>query len=80
MKTTPFLVMIRDAYAGGGRMGSFPLCPHSWGAGGARIALHTELFRSLLSAEEASSSIVDSLVQETFSGSKPQTPKLSLYY
>ena len=33
-----------------------------WGAGGARIALHTELFPSLLSAEEAFSSIVDSLV------------------
>ena len=50
------------------------------GAGGARIALHTKLFSSLRSAEEAFSDLVDSLVQENFSGSKFQTPKLSLCF
>ena len=64
----------------GGRRGSFPLCPHSWGVGGARIALHTELFPAILSAEEAFFGILDSLVLEKFSGSSPQTPKLLLYY
>ena len=44
------------------------------GAGGARIALHTELFPFLLSAEEAFSSIVASLVQENFAGGKPPDP------
>ena len=60
----------------------YHICPHSWGegAGVARIALHTELFPSLLSPEEAFSGIVDSLVQENFSGDNPQTPDLSLYY
>ena len=60
--------------------GSCPLWPHSWGAGRARIALHTKLFPSLQSAEEAFFGIVESLVQENFSGGKPQTTKLSLYY
>ena len=46
------------------------------GAGGARIALHTELFPSLLSAEEAFSGFVDDLVQETFSGGKPPDPQI----
>ena len=46
------------------------------GAGGARIALYTKLFPSLLSAEEAFSNIVDSLVQETFSGGKPPDPHI----
>ena len=41
------------------------------GAGGARITLHAELTPSLLSSEWAFSGIVDSLVQETFSGGKP---------
>ena len=72
--------MFRDAYAGGGQDGQLLLCPHSWGAGGARLALHTELSPSLLSAEEAFSGIADSLVQESFSGDKPPDPKLSLYY
>ena len=61
----------RDAYTG-----RCPLCPHSWGAGGARVALRTELFPSLLSAEEAFSGIVDSLVQENFSGGKPPDPQI----
>ena len=26
----------------GGRRGSCPICPHPWGAGGARISLHDE--------------------------------------
>ena len=42
------------------------------------IALHTELFPSLLSAEEAFSSIVDSLIQEHFSGGKPPDPQVVL--
>ena len=65
----------KDAYAGG-RRGSCPLCRHSWGAGGARIALHTELFPSLLSAEEAFFSIVDSFVQGNFSGGTPPDPQI----
>ena len=36
-------VAARDAYARG-QEGQLPLCSHSWGVGGARIALHTELF------------------------------------
>ena len=71
----------RDAYAGGGGVGgaASPL-PSFMGAGGARIALHTELFPSLLSAEEAFFGIVDSLIQGYFLGTSPQTPKLLLYY
>ena len=46
------------------------------GAGGARIVLHTELFPSLLSAEEAFSGIVDSLVQDNFSEGKPPDPQI----
>ena len=48
----------------------------SMGAEGARIALYVELFPSLLSCEGAFSSIVDSFVQETFSGGKPPDPQL----
>ena len=62
----------------GGRRGSCSLCPYSWGAGGARIALHSELFPSLLSSEGAFSSFVDSLLQENFSGGKPPDPQISL--
>ena len=47
-----------------------------WGAGGASIALHTELFPSLLSDEEAFSGIVDNLVQENFSGCNPPDPHI----
>ena len=54
---------IRDAYAGG--------------AGGARIALHTEFFPSLLSSEGAFSGISDSLV-ENFSGGKPPDPQVTV--
>ena len=46
------------------------------GAGGARIALHTDFLLSLLSSEGAFSVISDSLLQENFSGGKPLTPKL----
>ena len=63
----------------GGRRAAAPL-PSSMGAGGARIAFHTVLFSSLLSSEGAFLSIVDSVVLENFSGGKPQTPKLPLYY
>ena len=48
------------------------------GAGGARIALHTELLPSLLSAEEALFGTIDSLVQENFSGGKPPNPQMIL--
>ena len=51
------LCVSRDVYAGG--------------AGGARIALHTEFLPSLLSSEGAFSGISDSLLQEDFSRGKP---------
>ena len=47
-----------------------------WGAGGARITLHTELFPFLLSTEEAFSGIVDSFIQENCSGGKPPDPQI----
>ena len=50
------------------------------GAGGAGIVLHTEIFLSLLSSEGASPGILDSLVQENFSGGSDQTPKFALHY
>ena len=65
---------IRDAYAGG-KTAALSALIHG-GAGGAKIALHTELFLSLLSAEEAFPGIVDSLVQENFSGGKPPDPQI----
>ena len=48
------------------------------GAGGARIALHTQLFPALLSSKGAFSGIVDSLVQETISGGKPPDPLINI--
>ena len=62
-----------------GQEGQLPPLPSfmgTGGAGGARIALYTELFPSLISAEEAFFGIVDSLVQENFSGGKPPDPKI----
>ena len=53
-----------------------PGTPTLGGAGGAIVTLHTELFPFLLSAEEACSGIVDSLVQEDFSGGKPPDPQI----
>ena len=41
------------------------------GAGGAIIALHTEVFPPLLSSKRAFSSIVESLVHSNFYGDKP---------
>ena len=41
------------------------------GAGGARIALHTELLSSLRSCEGTFSSVIDSLVGENFCVGKP---------
>ena len=43
--------VLREAYAGG-QDGQLPPLPSFMGAGGARIALHTELSPSLLSAED----------------------------
>ena len=48
------------------------------GAGGGRIALHTEFLQSLLSSEGAFSGISDSLVQENFSGGKPPDPHINI--
>ena len=62
----------------GGSSGSCPLCPHPWEAGGARVALHTEFFPSLLSSEGVFSGIADSLVQENFSGGKPSDPQIPI--
>ena len=60
-----------------GRRGSCPLSPSSVGGGGARIALHTELFPSLLSSERVFSGIVDSLAHKNFSGVKPPDDQTS---
>ena len=46
------------------------------GVGGARIALHAELFPSPLSAKEAFFSILDNFVQGNFSGDKPPDPQI----
>ena len=56
--------MCRDAQAGG--------------AGGARIALHTEFLPSLLSSEGVFPGISDSLLQENFSGGKPPDPQATI--
>ena len=50
---------------------------HRGGVGGARIALQTELFASLLSSEEASD-IVDSLAQENVSRGKSPDLQISI--
>ena len=56
---------LRDAYAGEG-------------AGDARIPLHAECFRSLLSCEGAFSSVVDSLVLGNFSRDKSPDPQVGI--
>ena len=48
------------------------------GAGGERIALHTELFLSLLPFKGAFSGIVDSLIYENFYGGKPPNPQSTI--
>ena len=55
----------KDAYAGGG-------------AGGARIALHTDFLPSLLSSEGAFSGISDGSLQENFSEGKPPDPQATI--
>ena len=62
------------AYTRGGRRGSNSPALFHGRQEGARISFHTELFPFLLSCEGGFSGIVDSLVQENFSGGKPQTP------
>ena len=52
--------------------------PTLGGAGGARIALHTEFFPSLLSSEGAFPGIADDLVPEYFSGGKPPNPQSAM--
>ena len=48
------------------------------GAGGARIALCSEFFPSLISSEGEFSGIADSLVKENFSGGKPPEPQIAI--
>ena len=68
----------RNAYAGG-QEGQLPPLPSSMGGtGGARIALHTEFFPSLLSSKGAFSGILGSLVQENFSQGKPSDPYVAI--
>ena len=62
----------------GDRRDSCSFCIHQWGVGGPRIALHTELFPSLLSSERAFSSIVDSLVHKNCSGGKPPDAQIDI--
>ena len=62
------VVATRNAYKGW-QEGQLPPCP--MGAGGVRIALHTEPILSLLSCEGIFFSVVDSLFQENFSGGMP---------
>ena len=61
----------------GRQEGQLSSLPSSMVAGGARIALYTELFSSLLSYEGASSGVEDSLIQENVSRSK--LPDLHLH-
>ena len=58
-----------------GKRGSCPLCPHSWGQEGQELPFLLNSVH-LLSTGEAFSGIVDSLVQETFSGGKPPHPPI----
>ena len=60
----------RDVYAGGQKE-QLPPALIQWGAGGARIAVHTKLFPSLLYSERAFCGSVDSLVHKSFPGGKP---------
>ena len=59
-----------------GAGGQMPPLPSVMGGQAARIALHTELFPSLLSSEGAFSGGEDSLVQENVSGDKSPNPNL----
>ena len=52
--------------------------PYPWETGGARTALHVELFPSLLSSEVAFSVVVDSLVEENFPGSNPSDSQINM--
>ena len=70
-------IRIRDAYAGG-EGGTVAPLPSSLEAGGARNALHTELFSSLLSSEWAFSSVIDSLAQENYFENKPPDPQICM--
>ena len=49
------------------------------GAGGARIALNTEIFASLLSREGAFSGMLDSFFHDTFSGGNSPDPNFTRY-
>ena len=77
LKTTPFC-LARDAYPGG-RRGSCPFLSSSMGEGGPKIALRTEFFPSLQSAEGAFSGIVDCLVLENLPGGKPADSQINIF-
>ena len=71
-------VVLMDVYAGEGQKEQLPPLLLAMGAGGARIAVHAEFFPSLLPCEGAFSGVVDSLVQETFSGGKPLDSQINM--
>ena len=48
------------------------------GTGGARIALHVELFPSLLSCKGGFSGVVNGQVEENFPGGKPPDPQIPI--
>ena len=70
--------LARDAYPGGKR-GSCPFLSSSMGEGGPKIALRTEFFPSLQSAEGAFSGIVDCLVLENLPGGKPADSQINIF-
>ena len=61
---------------GGGQEEQLPFCPLTRGAGRVRIALHMELFPSLLCCRGTFYGIVDRLVEENFSGGQAPDPNL----
>ena len=63
----------REAYARR-QEGQLSLCPLLWGAGGAKVALHTELFPSLLSCEQAFPALWIVLFRKLFLGASSHTP------
>ena len=69
-------IAIRDAYAGeaGGAAAPSAL---SMGAGGARIAFHTELCPPPLSCKGAFSQRFWQFIEENFSGGKPPDPRFT---
>ena len=68
-------MMFWDAYAGGAGEAAAPSALFHGEAGGARTALHAELFPSHPSCEGAFTDVVDSIVlKKNFPGGKPPFP------